>query len=319
MGSTIAFVQSFTGPGALFFDTGNGPLGDPTYSGCPSVFETEGTTPPLDTFRRASVGLSITQLAIPAPTISSFSPTVGPIGTSVAITGTNFTGSGFTTSSVRFNGLSSTFMVNSATQIIATVPTGATTGPISVTTPGGTATSSTDFTVQTPVDQTPVDKHRSNVTLKLSGHLLATGQVNVPDGTNACERSRLVKIQKRKSGDWRTIRKDRTGATGTYKAGLPDGEGTYRSVVKKKKLDIDDVCLGDTSPRRTHNHPDDTGGGGGEGGGTGGNCDPSYPGVCIPPPPPDLDCDDVSANNFRVVSPDPHNFDGDNDGIGCET
>lgn len=70
-GSTIAFVQSFTGPGALFFDTGNGPLGDPTYSGCPGVFETEGTTPPLDEFRRASVGLSITQLMIPAPTITS--------------------------------------------------------------------------------------------------------------------------------------------------------------------------------------------------------------------------------------------------------
>jgi endonuclease YncB( thermonuclease family) len=49
------------------------------------------------------------------------------------------------------------------------------------------------------------------------------------------------------------------------------------------------------------------------------NCDPSYPGVCIPPPPPDLDCGDISYTNFTVLPPDPHNFDGDHDGIGCET
>ena len=48
-------------------------------------------------------------------------------------------------------------------------------------------------------------------------------------------------------------------------------------------------------------------------------CDPSYPGLCIPPPPPDLDCDNISARNFRVLPPDPHRFDDDNDGIGCQT
>ena len=51
---------------------------------------------------------------------------------------------------------------------------------------------------------------------------------------------------------------------------------------------------------------------------TGGTCDPSYPTVCIPPPPPDLDCADVPYTNFRVVGADPHHFDGDRDGIGCE-
>ena len=48
-------------------------------------------------------------------------------------------------------------------------------------------------------------------------------------------------------------------------------------------------------------------------------CDPSYPTVCIKPPPPDLDCDDIPYDNFVVRSPDPHRFDGnDNDGRGCE-
>ncbi len=47
-------------------------------------------------------------------------------------------------------------------------------------------------------------------------------------------------------------------------------------------------------------------------------CDPSYPTVCIPPKPPDLACKDVSAKRFTVLPPDPHGFDGDKDGIGCE-
>jgi micrococcal nuclease len=53
------------------------------------------------------------------------------------------------------------------------------------------------------------------------------------------------------------------------------------------------------------------------------SCAPSYPDVCIPPPPPDLDCADVPYRNFRVIYTvpdiDPHRFDGDRDGIGCET
>jgi hypothetical protein len=47
-------------------------------------------------------------------------------------------------------------------------------------------------------------------------------------------------------------------------------------------------------------------------------CHQSYPDVCIPPPPPDLYCEDISARNFEVLSPDLHGFDEDNDGIGCE-
>jgi plastocyanin len=48
-------------------------------------------------------------------------------------------------------------------------------------------------------------------------------------------------------------------------------------------------------------------------------CDPSYPDACIPSQPPDLDCGDVDDTDFAVREPDPHGFDGDNDGVGCET
>jgi endonuclease YncB( thermonuclease family) len=52
---------------------------------------------------------------------------------------------------------------------------------------------------------------------------------------------------------------------------------------------------------------------------SGGNCSPAYPGVCIAPPPPDLDCPQISYRRFQVLPPDPHRFDSDSDGIGCET
>ncbi|MBC7883412.1 MAG: substrate-binding domain-containing protein [Anaerolineae bacterium] len=77
------------------------------------------------------------------PSLSSFAPSSAPIGTSVTITGNNFTGA----TSVKINGLAAAFVVNSNTQISTTVPSGATTGLISITTPSGTAFSTTVFTV----------------------------------------------------------------------------------------------------------------------------------------------------------------------------
>lgn len=47
------------------------------------------------------------------------------------------------------------------------------------------------------------------------------------------------------------------------------------------------------------------------------DCHPAYLTVCIPGGR-DLDCGDVTARRFEVVPPDPHGFDGDHDGIGCE-
>jgi uncharacterized repeat protein (TIGR03803 family) len=79
------------------------------------------------------------------PQITSFSPTSGPVGTRVTITGESFTGA----TSLTFGGVEAKFTVDSYTQITATVPTGVKTGKvdIDVTTPGGTATSSSPFTV----------------------------------------------------------------------------------------------------------------------------------------------------------------------------
>ena len=49
-----------------------------------------------------------------------------------------------------------------------------------------------------------------------------------------------------------------------------------------------------------------------------GNCDPSYPTLCISIGISDLDCRDITARRFPVTGADPHRFDGDGNGIGCE-
>jgi hypothetical protein len=77
-----------------------------------------------------------------APTITSFSSTSGKVGASVTVSGTNLTGA----TSVTIGGISAAFKISNG-KVYATVPLGAATGPITVTTPGGTATSAGTFTV----------------------------------------------------------------------------------------------------------------------------------------------------------------------------
>ena len=71
--------------------------------------------------------------AATAPVVSSVSPASGTIGAEVTITGSGFAGA----TGVRFGAAAGKFTVNSASKITATVPAGASTGPVAVTGPGG--------------------------------------------------------------------------------------------------------------------------------------------------------------------------------------
>jgi len=81
-----------------------------------------------------------------APGIASFSPTSGPVGTAVAISGTSFGGSQGT-STVIFNGTAAPVLSWSNSSIVAQVPAGATTGNVTVTVGGNTGSNGTNFTV----------------------------------------------------------------------------------------------------------------------------------------------------------------------------
>ena len=136
--------QGFTGTTAVSFN------------GTPAA----GFTVKSDTYLRATVPVGVTTgpltVTIPSeiltsnvpyrvlPTILSFSPTSGPVGTQVTITGVSLT----QTTKVGFGGVPATqFTVNSDTQVTATVPSGAQTGKIALTTLGGKTWSTGVFTV----------------------------------------------------------------------------------------------------------------------------------------------------------------------------
>jgi hypothetical protein len=101
----------------------------------------------------------------PTPTLSSFTPTSGPVGSSVTLIGSGFTG----TTAVSFNGRAAFFKVVSDTQITAIVPAGASSGPISVTSSGSTATSASRFTVTPNPKPTPTRSSRPSSTPTPSG------------------------------------------------------------------------------------------------------------------------------------------------------
>ncbi len=87
-----------------------------------------------------------TQVQPPLPTITSFTATSGFVGASIQIVGTGFDpipGNNI----VKFNGVPATITSSSATSLTVTVPTGATTGTITVTSNGMTASSTTPFVV----------------------------------------------------------------------------------------------------------------------------------------------------------------------------
>jgi hypothetical protein len=106
-----------------------------------------------------------------APIITSLSPTSGPAGTAVTITGTNF-GQTQGTSIVSFNGLSATATTWSATAVVATVPTGATTGSVNITVNGVKSNS-----LQFSVTQISVSVSPASSTLQVGQSQLFTASV----------------------------------------------------------------------------------------------------------------------------------------------
>jgi hypothetical protein len=138
------------------------------------------------------------------------------------------TGSGFTSASrVSFHGHAATFSVVSATRIIATVPAGATSGIITVTTAGGMATSATRFTIMV----------KPQLTLKLSGlsgAVLVLGKTLSLSGTvtpASLGGTVTLTVQREQSSKWLAVTSSaRTiSGSGTYSwTYRPVKKGTYR-------------------------------------------------------------------------------------------
>src|SRR5438094_2697693 len=134
---------NFTGASAVKFNATTASFSVTSDTAIQALVPTGATTGKLSVTTAGGTATSAGTFTV-APTITSFTPTSGPVGTSVTISGLNFTG----TTAVKFNGLNaSSFTVTSATAIRATAPAGATPGPLGVTTGAGSATSASNFTM----------------------------------------------------------------------------------------------------------------------------------------------------------------------------
>lgn len=90
--------------------------------------------------------LEIRRTSINGIAIFGFAPQQGPVSSTVTIQGQGFSVTP-AANDVRFNGTAATVLSASTSSLVVTVPAGATSGPITVTVAGQTATSSQPFTV----------------------------------------------------------------------------------------------------------------------------------------------------------------------------
>ncbi len=147
VGTTVVISgTSFTGASSVTFNGTGAIYTVDSDTQITATVPSGATSGPIDVTTGGGIATSASSFTVtqPAPTISSFSPAMGPVGTVVTITGSAFTGA----TSVKFDGIAASYAVDSDTQITATVPAGATTGPISVTTSSGTGASSNPFRVK---------------------------------------------------------------------------------------------------------------------------------------------------------------------------
>jgi hypothetical protein len=187
------------------------------------------STGPVAVTTLAGTAVSATSFVVPeepvtpAPIVTTFVPLSGFVGATVTVTGAGFTGA----TSVTFSGAAATFAVLSDTQLTATVPAGAASGPIAVTGPGGTGTSAAGFSVLSPAT--------ARVTLKLSRSRILLGRSVKATGLltplSLAGGDVTLVVQRLKAGAW-VAAKTATRATsdaGVYSwAYEPGRRGAYR-------------------------------------------------------------------------------------------
>ena len=145
VGDTVNLLgQGFSNATGVKFGTGAGSFVASTDAYMTATIETDDTTGKI-TVLEPGGNLTTPQTHKIIPTITGFKPPSGLVGTQVVISGTSLK----QTTTVTFGGVkATTFSIDSDSQVTATVPTGAKTGKIKITTKGGSATSKANFTVQ---------------------------------------------------------------------------------------------------------------------------------------------------------------------------
>jgi cytochrome c peroxidase len=187
---------AFTGATAVSFNGVASPFTEGPAGTITTTVPAGATTGPITVTTPSSGPLVTTTRFTVTPAITSFAPATGPVGTGVTITGTSFTA----VTAVKFGGTAATFTASNSGTVTTTVPFGAATGPITVTTLDGTATSAGNFTVttggppfglgSTPSSQTVSAGATTNYTVTISrsagfGDNLTFSVTGLPGATTA--------------------------------------------------------------------------------------------------------------------------------------
>src|SRR6266508_2864768 len=203
-----------------------------------------------------------------SPTITQLTPCSGSAGTTVLITGKNLLASAdpaTTQTDVRFAPYAAlaahtTPNAETPTRLSVVVPSDAADGPIRVSTFNdvvgeGAVLSGTAFQVPPPDGTCPhTDPFPRSITLSLQKHLVTRGKVSVGDGFTDCAASVPVRVQRRVSGQWRTVGRTTTTDTGAYRKRIRDRAGRYRALAPNVTLASGDVCPRAVSLVRRHSH-----------------------------------------------------------------
>ena len=141
-----------------------------------------------------------------APTLTSLSPTSGPVGTSVTLIGTTLTGA----TSVSFNGtIQTTITNNNATSLTVQVPTGASTGNVTVTTPGGTSNGVSFIVTASAAVTTAVPTFIASTSATLGGTVSS-------DGGSAITERGVVYVAGTGTPTTANTKRTAPGTTGSY-------------------------------------------------------------------------------------------------------
>jgi hypothetical protein len=198
----------------------------------PCEFWVDSSPEALEAFAR--MGASPRFYRPAPPTIRSVEPGSGPPGTAVRITGMNF----IDVEAVTFNAVPAPFSVRGLAEIEATVPLGASAGPVVVRTAHGTATSPQPFRVHHPRD----------LSLRRGGMRGLRGRVIVGDGFTVCAARQPVRIERWVRGlGWKGARRVLTRADGSFSAEELVRSARYRARAPRRELASLDTCLGSVS------------------------------------------------------------------------
>ena len=193
---------------------------------------------------------------LPQPTISDFNPKQGTVGSEVTIQGANFDADNLTSNKVFFNNILAAVLSATETNLTARVPEEATSGPITVSTPNGTVTSSQDFTV-TGQDQVSPQASRLSTAASvvtslqadpLSGAASTGIPIAVPPGRQGIEPALALTYNSAGGASWVGVGWDLhhsfiERSTRLGKPDYDDSTDTFIVNVPGAKLNLDNVEL----------------------------------------------------------------------------